>query len=45
MNIIAAEKKVEDLVQKYEELKKTNKLQKHIERRSKKIAKRELKNM
>lgn len=45
MYFIAAEKKIEDLVQKYEDLKKTNQLQKHIERRSKKIAKRELKNM
>ncbi|GJQ78382.1 hypothetical protein Trydic_g22208 [Trypoxylus dichotomus] len=33
-----SEKKLEDLIEKYEELKKSNKLQKHIEKRSKKLA-------
>ncbi|KRT83095.1 hypothetical protein AMK59_3638, partial [Oryctes borbonicus] len=33
-----SEKKLEGLIEKYEELKKSNKLQKHIEKRSKKLA-------
>ncbi|KAF2892940.1 hypothetical protein ILUMI_13234 [Ignelater luminosus] len=40
-----SEKRIEELVNKYEELKKTNKLQKHLERRHKKLAKKEQKNM
>lgn len=42
---ISAEKKLEGLIEKYEELKKNNKLQKHIEKRSKKLARKEFKNL
>lgn len=41
----AAERKIEQLVEKYEELKKTNKLQKYLERRSKKQARKEFKKL
>ncbi|XP_072391141.1 ribosomal RNA processing protein 36 homolog [Diabrotica undecimpunctata] len=37
--------KLENLIEKYEELKKSNKLQKHIEKRSKKLSKKEKRNM
>lgn len=43
--IFAAERKLEELVEKYEELKKSNKLQKHMERRSKKLARKEFKKL
>lgn len=43
--IVLAVKKMETLIEKYEELKKQNKLQKHIEKREKKLKrKRELVN-
>lgn len=38
-------KKLEDLVEKYEELKKSNNLQKHIQKRAKKLKMRDKKNM
>lgn len=37
--------KLENLIEKYEELKKSNKLQKHIEKKSKKLSSKERKNM
>lgn len=44
-NLLSAEKKLEGLIEQYEELKKNNRLQKHIEKRSKKLARKEFKNM
>lgn len=42
---VAAERKMEEMVEKYEELKKTNRLDKYLERRSKKLARKEFKKL